>query len=109
MISVRNPDIDVPGFPDKKPDYPNSLKEKFADERWLGIEDPRLLDYENCQLVLIGAHKSLNQTDIKVSGKPDLFKTLGLHKDEWRTDALFNGKFAKALYVEAAEPRRDPH
>ena len=57
IVSVKNPDIQVPGysaFLKRKPRYPNSLKEKFGNRRWINIDDPHLLDYENSQLLLIG-------------------------------------------------------
>jgi hypothetical protein len=62
IISVKNPDIQVPGFasflsPEKKPHYPKHLKEKFGNRRWIDVEDPALLNYENIQLLLIGARK----------------------------------------------------
>src|SRR5829696_6933233 len=36
---------------------PESLKKEFGDRRWINIEDTKLLDYENTQLLLIGARK----------------------------------------------------
>jgi hypothetical protein len=60
--SVKNPDIQVPGFAaisaaEKKPDYPKYLKEMFGDRRWINVQDTNLLNYENTQLLLIGARK----------------------------------------------------
>src|ERR671927_720661 len=61
IISVKNPEIKVPGFAafyeDKKPQYSKHLIEKFGNRRWINIEDPELLNYENTQLLLIGARK----------------------------------------------------
>ncbi|MCB0392577.1 MAG: hypothetical protein KDD58_14910 [Bdellovibrionales bacterium] len=67
VISVRNPDIQVQGFP-----------------------------YEKAQLLLIGAHRELKKTGIKVTGKSALFKTLGLNHNQWPKSALIAGKFAKS-------------
>jgi hypothetical protein len=49
IISVKNPDVRVPGFAasEKNPEYPKTLKEKFGDRRWINVEDPGLLNYEN--------------------------------------------------------------
>lgn len=109
VISVRNPELDVPGFPDEKPDYPQSLTKKFADERWLDISEPELLDYEHAQCVLIGAHERLEDTDMEITGKPDLFGKLGLEKTVWPTEALAEGKMTGPAYqIETRTPRRDP-
>jgi hypothetical protein len=108
VISVRNPAIDVPGFPDPKPDYPKKLREKFADERWIDISDPKLLEYENAQLVLIGAEKSVEGMKGKMTGKSDLFGKLGLDKSAWPADALDKGQWASPEYeTEAKAPRGD--
>src|SRR5919198_1361113 len=52
IISVKNPNVSIPGFAafseDKKPEeYPRHLMEKFGDRRWINVEDPELLNYEN--------------------------------------------------------------
>ncbi|MCR9110303.1 MAG: DUF2795 domain-containing protein [Rhodobacteraceae bacterium] len=96
VISVRNPSINVPGFPDAEPDYPKELFEKFADERWINISDSRLLDYENAQLVLIGAEPETDPIEIGSNGKVDPFETFGLDRDNWPDDPLENGNFASA-------------
>src|SRR5215204_3469514 len=59
IISVKNPDVRVPGFAasEKNPEYPKTLKEKFGDRRWINVDEPDLLNYENTQLLLIGAKK----------------------------------------------------
>lgn len=109
VISVRNPAIDVPGFPESRPDYPKYLRERFAEERWLGVDHPRFLDYESAQFVLIGARTDLSELGIEVKGKANLFKRLGLNEEDWPTEALEEGKFAKAQYkVKAVSPAGDP-
>lgn len=108
IISVRNPSVNVPGFPDARPDYPKTLQNKFADKRWIDIDDPRLLDYENAQLLLVGAHKDLSDEEIDITGKADLFKTLGLKKREWPTEALQEGKLTEPeMKAESKEPAGD--
>lgn len=109
VISVRNPEVQVKGFPEENPDYPQSLKKLFADKRWIDISKPELLDYESAQFVLIGAHDSLAEIDLEIPGKPDLFRTLGLDKDKWPTAALFKGNFPELQESLAArEPDADP-
>ena len=108
IISVRNPSLDVPGFPDAKPNYPKRLIEKFADKRWLDIDDSKLLDYENAQLLLIGAHDNLAEEQISITGKASLFKTLGLKKREWPNEALEGGELTEPhMQPEAKEPEGD--
>ena len=108
VISVRNPAIDVPGFPHSKPNYPKRLQEKFADKRWIDIDDGKLLDYENAQFLMIGAHDDLSEEGVRISGKANLFKTLGLKKREWPTDALETGKLAEPqMQAEITEPKGD--
>jgi hypothetical protein len=108
IISVRNPAVDVPGFPDSEPNYPKTLQDKFADKRWIDIDDSRLLDYESAQLLLIGAHKDLKKEEIDIAGKADLFRTLGLKRREWPTDALEKGEFTEPqMRVEGTEPEGD--
>lgn len=109
VISVRNPDIQVKGFPDERPGYPQSLKKLFAEKRWINVSKPELLDYENAQLVMIGARRNLDELDVKVSGKPGLFTHLGLDRKKWPTSALFEGEFAETREALAErEPAGDP-
>lgn len=95
VISVRNPDVQVKGFPDAKPRYPQRLKKRFVKERWLGIEDPQFLNYKNAQLLLIGAHKTVPSDENYLDGQPELFKRLGLDESKWPGEALAKGSFAK--------------
>jgi hypothetical protein len=57
IISVKNPEVTVPGAPavSRPPEYPPQLREKFGSHRWIDV-DPELLDYENTQILLIAAH-----------------------------------------------------
>src|SRR5919109_3235813 len=86
IISVKNPDISVPGFAafsskEKKPKYPKHLMEKFGDRRWINIEDPDLLNYENTQLLLIGARKKDIQEELEID--------LNEEKETENTEELF--------------------
>ena len=106
IISVKNPDITVPGFAafsfeDKKPDYPKYMKEKFGNRRWINIEDPELLTYENTQILLIGARKKDIEEELGVDineeketeRSADLFKELKLRKEHVPIKPLLKGKF----------------
>jgi Protein of unknown function (DUF2795) len=104
IVSVKNPDIQVPGysaFLDRKPDYPKSLKEKFGNRRWVNVDDPRLLDYENAQLLLIGARKKDVEEELGIdiddekesANTAELFKDLKIRKEQTPLKPLFEGKF----------------
>lgn len=104
IISVKNPEIQVPGysaFLDNKPEYPKSLKEKFGNRRWVNIDDPHLLDYKNTQLLLIGARKKDVEEELGIDindeketvNTAELFSDLKLRKDQVPLKPLFKGKF----------------
>jgi hypothetical protein len=96
VMSVRNPSVKVPGFPDGEPGYPKDLSETFADERWIDVSDPRLLDYENAQLVLIGAEAEAEPLDPGPGGGSDPFATFELDRGGWPDEPLETGAFAEA-------------
>src|SRR5918996_2035824 len=106
IISVKNPDVKVPGFAafsseDKKPEYPKHLKEKFADKRWINVDEPDLLDYESTQLLLIGARTKDVEEELGVDideeketeRSADLFKELKLRREQMPLKPLLKGKF----------------
>jgi Protein of unknown function (DUF2795) len=103
IISIKNPDIRVPGFAasEKNPDYPKTLKDKFGDKRWINVEEPDLLNYENTQLLLIGARKKNVEEELKIDideeketeKGADLFKELKVRKDQVPLKPLLKGEF----------------
>jgi uncharacterized protein DUF2795 len=108
IISVKNPDIQVPGFasflsPEKKPHYPKHLKEKFGNRRWIDVEDPALLNYENIQLLLIGARKKDVEEELGIDideekesiRSADLFKDLKIKREQVPLRPIFEGKFPR--------------
>jgi hypothetical protein len=114
IVSVKNPDIQVPGystFLKRKPHYPNSLKEKFGNRRWINIDDPHLLDYENSQLLLIGARKKDVEEELGIdideekesSRTAELFNDLKIRKEQVPLKPLFKGKFPSKEEVPFAQ------
>lgn len=103
IISVKNPDVKVPGFvaSEKNPEYPNTLKEKFVDKRWINVEEPDFLNYENTQLLLIGARKKNVEEELGIDideeketeRSADLFKELKVRKEQIPLKPLLKGKF----------------
>jgi hypothetical protein len=104
IISVKNPDIQIPGFKafeKRKPQYPESIKKEFGDRRWINVEDPELLNYENTQMLLIGARKKdvaeelgidLNE-EKETANTADLFRELKIRKDQVPLKSLLKGEF----------------
>jgi hypothetical protein len=103
IISVKNPDVKVPGFvaSEKNPEYPNTLKEKFGDKRWINVEEPDFLNYENTQLLLIGARKKNVEEELGIDideeketeRSADIFKELRVRKEQVPLKPLLKGKF----------------
>jgi Protein of unknown function (DUF2795) len=103
IISVKNPDVKVPGFlaSEKNPEYPNSLKEKFGNKRWINVDEPEFLNYENTQLLLIGARKKNVEEELGIDideeketeSSADLFKELKVRKEQVPLKPLVKGKF----------------
>src|SRR5918996_407694 len=86
IISVKNPEVNIPGFAtvsEKKPEYPKHIKEKFGDRRWISIEDPQLLDYENTQVLLIGARKKdvEEELGIDINEEKETLNSAELYKE----------------------------
>jgi hypothetical protein len=105
IISVKNPEIIVPGYAAfssvRKPEYPKQLMEMFGDRRWIDVENPQLLDYENTQLLLIGARKKDVEEELGIDideeketqRSADTFKELNIRKEEVPLKPLLKGRF----------------
>jgi Protein of unknown function (DUF2795) len=104
IISVKNPDIQIAGysaFLNRKPNYPKTLREKFGNRRWINVDDHGLIDYQNAQLVLIGARENNVEEELGIdinheketTGSAELFKDLKMKKDQVPLNALFQGEF----------------
>jgi hypothetical protein len=115
IISVKNPDIKVPGFAafseDKKPRHSKGLMEKFGDRRWINVEDPELLNYENTQLLLIGARKKDVEEELAIDideqketeKSADLFKELNIKREQVPLKPLLKEKFPQKEEVPMAQ------
>lgn len=103
IISVKNPNFSVPGFAvfssARKPDYPKKILEKFGNKRWINVDDPQLLNYENTQLLLIGARKKDVEEELGIDineeketlNSAELYKELKVKKSPIKP--LLQGKF----------------
>jgi hypothetical protein len=114
IVSVKNPDVTVPGFPGgaRKPRYPKRLKEHFGQRRWINVTDPALLDYENTQIALVGARAGdvEEELEITIDGEDEtqqsaeIFRRLKIQQEQVPLAPLFEGEFP-----EAAETRETGH
>jgi hypothetical protein len=116
IISVKNPDVTIPGYAafsteDKKPNYPKYLRERFGDRRWIDVEDPDLLNYENTQVLLIGARKKDVEEELGIEineqretdKSADMFKELKIRKEQVPSKPLLEGKFPEKEEIPMAQ------
>ncbi len=101
VLSVKNPKKGSPrnaGLSDeRKAEYPKSLQQEFAGRRF-APSDPRLLDYEGAEFIMIGAREDVSE-DLDVSLRPqdesessaDLFRELRLKKERHPVEPLLGG------------------
>lgn len=117
IISVKNPDIQAPGFKafeERKPSYPQEIRQIFRDRRWISVEDPEILNYANTQVLLIGARKSDAQEELGIDldeekenmNTAELFKELKIKRQQVPLRPVLQGEFPtkteqEQKYVEA--------
>jgi hypothetical protein len=117
IMSVKNPEIQVRGFTafeNRKPDYPSNIKKKFRDKRWINIDDPALLNYENTQVLLIGARKRDVEDELGIdlneekedANTAELFRQLKIRKEQVPLKPLIEGKFPGGEQVMSQETRQ---
>jgi hypothetical protein len=106
IISVKNPEIQVKGYSSflkRKPRYSKHLREKFGNKRWINVDDPDLLNYEDTQILLIGARQKnvehelgIELTEEKESiTTSELFRELKISKEQIPLKPLLEGEFPK--------------
>ena len=103
IVGVKNPEISRPGapVPPKPPAYPRTLLEKFGRRRWIPVDDPALLDYDNTQLLLLGARAEEIETELGLHIDPEhhvvtgaaVCRELRMQCDRERVQALLTGDF----------------
>src|SRR6266567_6747518 len=63
ILSIKNPYQPAPrqvGFSGKEPHYPTDLQKKFGKHKWIPADPPSFLDYEDTQILLIGAETDVS-------------------------------------------------
>ncbi len=102
VIAVKNPAATSPpgvGLElDRQPDFPDQLKVRFGDRRWVSVDSPEFLDYEGAELVLIGGRDDLGaDLGIDLQAHPtdeetaDVFRELHMEKSERTIKPLVRG------------------
>ena len=101
ILSIKNPEKGSPpgvGLPEERQaEYPKALRKVFRDRRFAD-EDPRLLDYEGAELVLVGADAQPEEAhgidvEREVGGKADIFRQLRFAKSRHPTEPLLEGQW----------------
>ncbi len=85
--------------------------EMFGDKRWIDVENSELLDYENTQLLLIGARKKDVEEELGIDideqketqRSADIFKELKVRKNEVPLKPLLKGKFPEKEEIPMAQ------
>lgn len=102
VIAVKNPEATSPpgvGLEvGSQAEFPEELKARFGDRRWVSVDPPDFLNYEGTELVLIGGQDDLGEDlgiDLKAHPKDeetaDIFKNLHMEKSERTIKPLFEG------------------
>ena len=120
VISIKNPEINIPAFSsfsNKKPQYPEKLKQLFGSKRWISVESTDLLNYENTQFLLIGARKKDIEDELGIEideeveneKTAELLMKLHIDKDKIPVKALFTGKFPKEKEIPPIKTQEIKH
>lgn len=102
VIAVKNPSAASPpgvGLEfDRQADFPDVLKVRFGDRRWISVDPPAFLDYEGAEIVLISGQDDLGEDlGIDLQAHPtdeetaDIFRELHLEKSERTIKPLVQG------------------
>lgn len=103
IVSIKNPETSAPpnaGLPEtEEADYPKTLQQEFEDRRF-ATADPRLLDYEGAEFVLVGARLDPEraygvdiEAEHQAARKADIFRKLKMSGREHPLDPLLKGKW----------------
>jgi hypothetical protein len=102
VLAVKNPEATSPpgvGLEvERQPEFPEALRARFGDHRWVSVDPPEFLDYEGAEVVLIGGRDDLGEDlGIDLTAHPkdeetaEIFKDLHMEKSERTIKPLFEG------------------
>lgn len=102
IFKIKNPSGAAPGYPGakQKAGYPKELEE-FFDSDWIDAKDKRILDYENTQLLLMGARKHDIEKELDITFHPtesdkevnDLYRIFALKEEDHPKKPLTQGQW----------------
>lgn len=102
IFKIKNPEGAAPGYPgaEQKPEYPDELKELF-DQDWINVKDDRLLNYENAQILLIGARKAKIEEELGIEFRKEkasdavdkLYSSLNLNREDHPLKPVAEGEW----------------
>lgn len=103
VLAIRNPDEPTPpesGLPShRRPEYPDTLRHRFQDQRFIGAEPTDLLDYEGAELLLVSAAQEVREAlgiDLDQAGESEtserIFRDLGMERSQHPAAPLFEGE-----------------
>jgi Protein of unknown function (DUF2795) len=114
IVSIKNPDISAKGFAvfssARKPNYSKNIIKKFGNRRWINVDDSQLLDYENTQLLLIGARRKDVEEELGIDineeketlNSADLYRELKVKRNQIPIKPLLKGEFPNKEELEAS-------
>lgn len=103
VVAVRNPDAEAPpgvGLrSEQRADFPPELRERFGRRRFAPLDDPRFLDHEGAELVLVGAAEDVeSELGIRLDREDerpqtaDILRQLRIRPGELPTEPLERGE-----------------
>jgi hypothetical protein len=118
IISVKNPDIKIPGFAlfeKRKPKYHAKIKEQFGDRRWINVETPDILNYEYTQVLLIGARQKDVEEELGIkldeeketADRAELLKELRIRREHIPLKPLMTGEFPSKEEIQQVERKEE--
>jgi hypothetical protein len=102
VLAIKNPEAGSPeglGLDSgRRADFPEELKERFGDRRWVAADPPAFLDHEGAELVLIGGRDEAG-ADLGIDLEPEpededsatIFKDLHFERSDRTIKPLFEG------------------
>jgi hypothetical protein len=103
IVSIKNPEAPSPpgaGLPEREEaHYPKSLEQEFRGRRFAS-DDPRLLDYQGAEFILVGARTDPErayaveiETEDETTRSADIFRQLKMSQGEHPIEPLITGEW----------------
>jgi hypothetical protein len=105
VVSVKNPDVPSPPGVGlgrtRRAEYPEKLRERFGNRRFINLDPPDFLDYEGTEILLIGASQDVRaelgldlDPEHETAAAAAVFDDLKLEKSLHPVTPLLQGKWA---------------